>query len=182
MNNYNYISGELLEDNQTIKAITNDGQTLFIPADGRPEHQYLITNNLLVDNKLQKLKDKKIRELESYYNSSANWTFTVYSETLKASLTQEVDWFGSKLPLLSSNTVILTMDDGKDVYFQFRSNEQKNNLGELIVIKNGMILKATRKGIADKIANAFSEEVLNMIDVISTLHNCVTRKINIDKI
>jgi hypothetical protein len=109
---------------------------------------------------LQKAKDEKIAELDNYYSSGKCWEFTVRSEKLKASLTQEVNWFATKLPAVDTNIqILLTTAENSRVPVQISEARAKklNNLITIDLSSKLRVAKLTGEAHINKLYSGLSD-------------------------
>ena len=131
---------------------------------------------------IQKAKDKKLADLNTFYNSSECWTYIVYTDVKQyASLTKDADFFAKLLPSCGGKQ-IQVFDDNNVIIQYDLSLEKANNLNYQINAINGILVKAKKLNLENRINLANNIEDINKIDFQKELLNAVIRKINLDSI
>lgn len=131
---------------------------------------------------LQKAKDKKLADLNRFYDSSECWTYTVYTDVKQyASLTKDADFFAKLLPSCGGKQ-IQVFDDNNVIIQYDLSVEKANNLNYQINAINGILLKAKKLDLGNRINLATNIDDINNINCEKELLNAVERKINLDSI
>jgi hypothetical protein len=131
---------------------------------------------------LQKAKDKKLADLNKFYNSSECWTYTVYTDVKQyASLTKDADFFAKLLPSCGGKQ-IQVFDDNNVIIQYDLSVEKANNLNYQINAINGILVKAKTLDLGNRINLATNIDDIINIDYQKELLNAVERKINLDSI
>jgi len=130
----------------------------------------------------QEVKNKKLADLNKFYNSKECWIYTLFSNLTKtyASLTQNADFFGKVIPAsLGKEMEILDDNNVKIMYFLDRTKGE--NLNFKINNSNARIIKEKKLELENKINLATNIEIINSIDFKTELLNSVERKIDLDK-
>ena len=131
---------------------------------------------------LKEAKDKKIVDLNKFYNSSECWTYTVYTNVKQyASLTKDADFFAKLLPSCGGKQ-IQVFDDNNVIIQYDLSLEKANNLNYQINAINGTLVKAKKLNLENRINLATNIDDITNIDYQKELLNAVIRKINLDSI
>jgi len=131
---------------------------------------------------LQKAKDKKLADLNRFYNSNECWTYTVYTDVKQyASLTKDADFFAKLLPSCGGKQ-IQVFDDNNVIIQYDLSVEKANNLNYQINAINGILVKAKTLDLGNRINLATNIDDIINIDYQKELLNAVERKINLDSI
>ena len=131
---------------------------------------------------LKEAKDKKIVDLNRFYNSSECWIYTVYTNVKQyASLTKDADFFAKLLPSCGGKQ-IQVFDDNNVIIQYDLSLEKANNLNYQINAINGTLVKAKKLNLENRINLATNIEDITNIDYQKELLNAVIRKINLDSI
>ena len=131
---------------------------------------------------LQKAKDKKLADLNRFYNSNECWTYTVYTDVKQyASLTKDADFFAKLLPSCGGKQ-IQVFDDNNVIIQYDLSLEKANNLNYQINAINGTAIKRKKLDLENRINLANNIEDINKIDSQKELLNAVERQINLDLI
>jgi hypothetical protein len=133
------------------------------------------------DYLLQKAKDEKIKELNSYYNSDECWLFRLKSTTLKASLTKTADFFAKVLPAIDSSFPVYFETDDKKIISTNLTSEKAKKINAKIQLEISIYIKKLRIETELKINNCKSEEEIALINVKKAL-GVVPREIEIDNI
>jgi hypothetical protein len=128
---------------------------------------------------LQKAKNEKIDELNSYYNSDECWLFKLKSTKLNASLTKSADWFAKMLPACRNKNIQLFSD--KSISNFFLSDKGADELNYQINVVASFKIKSLKLEAEKLINNAKSVEEIVLIDVKKAL-GIVPREIEIDNI
>ena len=129
---------------------------------------------------LKEAKDKKLSDLNRFYNSSECWIYTVYINVKQyASLTKDADFFAKLLPSCGGKQ-IQVFDDNNVIIQYDLSLEKANNLNYQINAINGTLVKAKKLNLENRINLATNIEDINKIDFQEELLNAVERKINLD--
>ena len=131
---------------------------------------------------LKEAKDKKLFDLNRFYNSSECWTYTVYTDVKQyASLTKDADFFAKLLPSCGGKQ-IQVFDDNNVIIQYDLSVEKANNLNYQINAINGILVKAKKLNLENRINLATNIDDITNIDYQKELLNAVERKINLDSI
>lgn len=159
--------------------ITNDiGQFANHQGEGWIE----LTENEILAYLLQETKNKKLADLNRFYNSSECWTYTVYTDVKQyASLTKDADFFAKLLPSCGGKQ-IQVFDDNNVIIQYDLSVEKADNLNYQINAINGTLVKAKKLNLENRINLATNIDDITNIDYQKELLNAVERKINLDSI
>ncbi len=130
----------------------------------------------------QEVKNKKLADLNKFYNSKECWIYTLFSNLTKtyASLTQNADFFAKVIPA-SLGKEMEILDDNKMKIMYFLDREKGENLNFKINNSNARIIKEKKLELEDKINLANNIETINSINIETELLNAVERKIDLDK-
>ena len=131
---------------------------------------------------MQKAKNKKLADLNRFYNSNECWTYTVYTDVKQyASLTKDAYFFGRCLPAGAGNKLSITTDDNLVIQYDL-SVEKAQTLNFQINIESGEEIKRKRLDLENRINLATNIDDITNIDYQKELLNAVERKINLDSI
>ena len=131
---------------------------------------------------LEKAKNKKLVDLNRFYNSSECWTYTVYTNVKQyASLTRDAYFFGRCLPAGAGGKLSITTDDNLVIQYDL-TVEKAQTLNFQINIKNGEEIKRKKFDLENRINLANNIDDITNIDYQKELLNAVERKINLDLI
>ena len=131
---------------------------------------------------LKEAKDKKLVDLNKFYNSNECWIYTVYTDVKQyASLTKDADFFAKLLPSCGGKQ-IQVFDDNNVIIQYDLSVEKANNLNYQINAINGVLLKAKKLDLENRINLAINIDDINNIDFQKELLNAVIRQINLNLI
>ena len=131
---------------------------------------------------LKEAKNKKLVDLNRFYNSNECWTYTVYTDVKQyASLTKDAYFFGRCLPAGAGNKLSITTDDNLVIEYDL-TVEKAQTLNFQINIKNGEEIKRKKNDLENKINLANNIDDITNIDYQKELLNAVERKINLDLI
>ena len=131
---------------------------------------------------LEKAKNKKLADLNKFYNSSECWTYTVYTDVKQyASLTKDAYFFGRCLPAGAGGKLSITTDDNLVIQYDL-TVEKAQTLNFQINIKNGEEIKRKKLDLENRINLATNINDITNIDYQKELLNAVERKINLDSI
>jgi len=134
----------------------------------------------------EKAKDKKLKELNNYYNNSQCWTFKVFTNNanlkgIYASLTRDTDFFAKVIPASVGKTMIILDDKNQPIQY-FLDATKGQNLNYKINNQNGTAIRYKKLELENEILLAKDIETLNNIDIVNKLQNAVSREINLDTI
>ncbi|CAB4135729.1 hypothetical protein UFOVP286_27 [uncultured Caudovirales phage] len=131
---------------------------------------------------LKEAQDKKLVDLNKFYNSSECWTYTVYTDVKQyASLTKDADFFAKLLPSCGGRSIQVFTDNNVIIQYDL-SVEKANNLNYQINAINGILLKAKKLDLGNRINLATNIDDITNIDYQKELLNAVIRQINLDSI
>ena len=131
---------------------------------------------------IQKAKDKKLADLNRFYNSNECWIYTVYTDVKQyASLTRDSYFFGRCLPAGAGGKLSITTDDNFVIEYDL-TVEKAQTLNFQINIKNGEEIKRKKNDLENRINLANNIDDITNIDYQKELLNAVIRKINLDTI
>ena len=131
---------------------------------------------------IQKAKDKKLADLNKFYNSNECWIYTVYTDVKQyASLTRDSYFFGRCLPAGAGGKLSITTDDNFVIEYDL-TVEKAQTLNFQINIKNGEEIKRKKNDLENRINLANNIDDITNIDYQKELLNAVIRKINLDTI
>lgn len=131
---------------------------------------------------LEEAQDKKLVDLNKFYDSSECWTYTVYTDVKQyASLTKDADFFAKLLPSCAGRSIQVFTDNNVIIQYDL-SVEKANNLNYQINAINGVLLKAKKLDLENRINLATNIDDINNIDFQKELLNAVIRQINLDSI
>lgn len=141
-----------------------------------------LTDKEIADYLLKQAKESKTKELESFYNSNECWTYTVYTDIKQyASYTKDADFFAKLLPACAGRSIEVFTDNNVIIQYDL-SVEKANNLNYQINAVNGVLLKAKKLDLENRINLATNIDDINNIDFQKELLNAVIRQINLDLI
>ena len=129
---------------------------------------------------LKEAKDKKLVDLNRFYNSNECWIYTVYTDVKQyASLTRDSYFFGRCLPAGAGGKLSITTDDNFVIEYDL-TVEKAQTLNFQINIKNGEEIKRKKNDLENRINLANNIDDITNIDYQKELLNAVERKINLD--
>lgn len=166
----NIKTNELIQDNNNLG-------DFFYTQDWREATQEEIANYLV-----KQAKDNKINELSQFYSSNECWLYTVYTDIKQyASYTKEADFFAKLLPACAGRTIQVFTDNNVVIQYNL-TVEKASNLNYQINAVNGLMLKAKKIDIENRINLASNIDDINNIDFKKELLEAVIRQINLDLI
>lgn len=131
---------------------------------------------------LQEAKSNKLAEVNKFYNSNECWIYTVYTDIKQyASYTKDADFFAKLLPACAGRSIQVFTDNNVIIQYDL-SVEKANNLNYQINAINGVLLKAKKLDLENRINLATNIDDINNIDFQKELLNAVIRQINLDLI
>jgi hypothetical protein len=141
-----------------------------------------LTQDEITQYLLKEAKNKKLANLNKFYNSSECWIYTLFSNLTKtyASLTRDANFFGKCLLAGAGNKLSITTDNNIVVEYDL-SVEKAQILNFQINILNGEEIKRKKLELENKINLANNIEIINSIDIETELLNAVERNIDLDK-
>jgi len=141
-----------------------------------------LTQDEITQYLLKEAKNKKLADLDKFYDSKECWTYTLFSNLTKtyASLTRDADFFAKLLPSCGGRTIQFLDDQNKVVNYSL-SIEKADNLNYKINVNNGTAIRVKKLELENKIAIASNIEIIDSIDIKTELLNAVERNIDLDK-